>query len=663
MRKKIKIKNPEKEMFFAHPTLPFSLLLLLGGVVIKADELRITTAQELIDFSNDVSNRPSFNGTTVYLDSDIEFTPSLSQQFEPIGNTSSYYFKGTFDGQGHRISNLVMNLSLTYVGLFGYSYGAIIKNVILDGSCSFIQSSENNNPTIGSIYGYCSSCTFESIVNMASVTYIGSATTNFCVSGIVGRLLGSSTIRNCVNYGSVINSGTSTTESDIGGITGFCGGEGTKFIQNCANYGTITNNGESNSLYLGGIAGQSYCGTIVIENCVSGGRIVNSKQANGNNYIGSVAGYIPSKNNPQTIITHCFWTSDVGYDSVYGYNETTMTVTDSSLRELTKETVDELNEYAGKNSTWNKWLLNTNNSTIHFKVNDYNGFNTSNKLILFPDLAGTGNNSFKGWFTDPGYSTPHPSYEVSEGMTLYGLYGVVVTVTFDGNGGTPSQQSKSVMFNKTYGALPGVGERSGYSFARWFTSKEERKGERVTEEDIVDIGSDHTLYAQWSINNYTITFIFNNTKENEMKTLNFNDTIAYPENLTREGFIFNGWSPKPDTMPAENITVTAQWIEVTPELVEIVFEKKDLREEEIKEIIKEYTQEEFTIERIETDENTGEIKVIIKFVDEGRAQSFIDKIELSSGTKDIIKKVGPIHEPQGNSSTLFNPNVLFYSLL
>ena len=99
------LKNPqkrkkEKEMFFARPTLLFALPLLLGGVVQGAYELRIHNADELITFSESVISGTSYSGTTVYLDSDIDFTPSLSQQFEPIGN-SSYYFKRTFDGQGH----------------------------------------------------------------------------------------------------------------------------------------------------------------------------------------------------------------------------------------------------------------------------------------------------------------------------------------------------------------------------------------------------------------------------------------------------------------------------------------------------------------------------------------------------------------------------------
>ena len=206
---------------------------------------------------------------------------------------------------------------------------------------------------------------------------------------------------------------------------------------------------------MGGIIGQSYYGIINVENCVSGGKIVNSKQASGKNYIGSVLGYIGS-NADVTNITHCFWTGDVGYDNSC-ISGTSVTVTDSSLRELNTEAVNELNEYAEKNSTWNKWLLNTNKAQVTFKVNENKDITLSSQLILLPDLAGSDNRVFKGWFTDPGYSTPFTSNEVSGATTLYGLYETVVTVSFDGNGGTLSQQSKSVVFNKTYG--PSLKER------------------------------------------------------------------------------------------------------------------------------------------------------------------------------------------------------------
>ena len=75
----------------------------------------------------------------MFLDADIDFSGGLSEQFEPIGTSNSNSFQGTFDGQGHTISNLAMKSSSQYVGLFGRSKGAI-RNVVLDSSCSVVSS-------------------------------------------------------------------------------------------------------------------------------------------------------------------------------------------------------------------------------------------------------------------------------------------------------------------------------------------------------------------------------------------------------------------------------------------------------------------------------------------------------------------------------------------
>ena len=76
----------------------------------------------------------------MFLDADIDFSDGLSEQFEPIGKSNNYFFQGTFEGQGHTISNLAVNSSSEYVGLFGYSKEATIRNVVMDSSCSVVSS-------------------------------------------------------------------------------------------------------------------------------------------------------------------------------------------------------------------------------------------------------------------------------------------------------------------------------------------------------------------------------------------------------------------------------------------------------------------------------------------------------------------------------------------
>ena len=333
----------------------------------------------------------------------------------------------------------------------------------------------------------------------------------------------------------------------------------------------------------------------------------------------------------------------------------------------------------------------------------------------------------------------------------------MITVSFNGNGSTPSQQNKSVIFNKKYDVLSVAGERTGHTFNGWFTEEEEK----ITEGTTVRIGSDHTLYAhwtinnytitfvfdngienevrvlnydetiiypenptkegytfngwspkpvripskdvtvtaQWTINNYTITFVFNNGTENDVRVLNYNETIVYPENVVKEGHTFNGWSPKPERMPAENVTVTAQWIEISSlesgsssifmsssvsisssvsekssekissesssspenatEIVEIVFEKKGMKEGEIKEIVQRFTQEEFIIENFETDEKSGETRVIIKFIDKEKASEFVENANKNKNSNDGIKSIKFSFEKGKSFSRVFLPIAFF----
>ena len=69
-----------------------------------------------------------------------------------------------------------------------------------------------------------------------------------------------------------------------------------------------------------------------------------------------------------------------------------------------------------------------------------------------------------------------------------------------------------------------------------------------------------TITAQWRINQYTITFDTAGGSEIAPITQDYNTQITAPANPTREGYTFMGWDKEiPQTMPAENITITAQW--------------------------------------------------------------------------------------------------------
>ena len=69
-----------------------------------------------------------------------------------------------------------------------------------------------------------------------------------------------------------------------------------------------------------------------------------------------------------------------------------------------------------------------------------------------------------------------------------------------------------------------------------------------------------TIKATWSINQYTITFDTDGGSEIAPITQDYNSTITAPTNPTKTGYTFAGWDKEiPATMPAENITVKALW--------------------------------------------------------------------------------------------------------
>ena len=68
-----------------------------------------------------------------------------------------------------------------------------------------------------------------------------------------------------------------------------------------------------------------------------------------------------------------------------------------------------------------------------------------------------------------------------------------------------------------------------------------------------------TVTAQWTINQYTITYMDGETQLGQ-QTYDYNATVTAIADPAKEGYTFNGWNPTlPATMPAHNMTVTAQW--------------------------------------------------------------------------------------------------------
>ncbi len=88
-----------------------------------------------------------------------------------------------------------------------------------------------------------------------------------------------------------------------------------------------------------------------------------------------------------------------------------------------------------------------------------------------------------------------------------------------------------------------------------------------------------TVTAQWEINRYTITFYTAGGSEIAPITQDYGTNIAAPADPTREGYTFIGWDRKiPTTMPAENITLKAKWKDIEKPTGEIIIGTNKWRE-------------------------------------------------------------------------------------
>ena len=156
-----------------------------------------------------------------------------------------------------------------------------------------------------------------------------------------------------------------------------------------------------------------------------------------------------------------------------------------------------------------------------------------------------------GWATTDGGEKVYSFddvYTKNEALTLYPVWNTnKYTITFDTAGGS---EIASITQNYcTAITAPADPTREGYTFIGW-------------DRDIPEImlAENITVTAQWEINRYTITFDTAGGSEIAPITQDYGTNIAAPADPTREGYTFIGWDREiPETVPAENMTVTAQW--------------------------------------------------------------------------------------------------------
>ena len=224
----------------------------------------------------------------------------------PIGNYNNRW-KGYMDGQAHTISNLYIKTAQNYVGLFGFTEGATIQDLIFDyAKVENVSTTGTNTMYTGILAGYAYASTnspahIKGIKTTNNCTVIGQEDTG----GIVG--CAKINLENCENRSSVKGTGS------VGGIAG---DSFERNIKRCTNYGTVEN---GRNQYIGGIIGYAY-GTC-IEDCANYGKITSTGW-----HAGGIAGKTLENSSIQNVFSYGDVTNTNGSSGIIiGYVEGTLT--------------------------------------------------------------------------------------------------------------------------------------------------------------------------------------------------------------------------------------------------------------------------------------------------------------------------------------------------
>ena len=241
-----------------------------GGDGSTGNPYIITKAAELAWFRNEVNRDGGDTKACAKLTADIDLKDfchaaddsKIEKSWEPIGNSKRQY-RGTFDGNGKTITNLYINATQAYMGLFGCTYQSTIKNLTVENA--------NVTNTLNYTGILAGRAGFESTLQNIKISNTCQIKGGNYTGGIAGGLDGNAS--NCVNYATVQG------KEDVGGLFGYYGRAGNSMTA-CANYGNVT----ATSNTVGGLVGYYSSGTI--QDCVNYGNI------EGTYNVGGMAGYV-----------------------------------------------------------------------------------------------------------------------------------------------------------------------------------------------------------------------------------------------------------------------------------------------------------------------------------------------------------------------------------
>ena len=398
----------------------------VGGVY------QITNEKELHWFVSEVNSGNT--GISAKLLNDLALT---SANWYPIGKTGHAY-TGTFDGDGHKITNLKVEQAQDEVGFFGLiGAGGKVQKLHVSGT---VKAGGSANQT-GGIAGAMSDT--EGVASIADCTFEGTVSGGLQVGGIVGSVGLNNKVERCGSDAAVSGS------EQVGGIAGACSFGNIYYCRNKGNVGAV------NAKYVGGIAGdvQNYavlCGSY------------NTGSVTGTDYLGGIAGNVYVAAAP----LGCYNTGAVsaavhcgGAFGSFGGDEY-ITVVKGSF-------------YKGPLAEAYKANGAAMRTEAQMKLTGFiTELNREAAITCYEKDAALRNDGY-----------PVLTWE-SEGFLI----------TLDANGGTCKQEDCYTDSEGRIGQLPEP-YRWNYRFDGWFT--EETGGDAVTAQTVFTENT--TLYAHWTI--------------------------------------------------------------------------------------------------------------------------------------------------------------------
>lgn len=202
---------------------------------------------------------------------------------------------------------------------------------------------------------------------------------------------------------------------------------------------------------------------------------------------------------------------------------------------------------------------------------DENNGNTNNQIVIDGQTVSsytpvkTGY-TFDNWYESSDFSgSPYNfSTPVVASLNLYAKWAInQYTLSFDSNGG--SAVTAITQDYNTEVTAPSAPTKTGYTFDGWYSDS----GLTTPYTFSTMPAQNLTLYAKWTINQYTFTFESNGGSAVTAITQDYNTAVSAPVDPTKTDFTFGGWYTDNttfenaytfDTMPAGNITLYAKWV-------------------------------------------------------------------------------------------------------